>query len=79
MLKLKYDFHKKVAAALWHDYEMVGIDNIKNGSLITTDLRHTRINKTTFAISGTVNFLSDFSNDWEVIYQNNYQGKFSGK
>lgn len=47
------------------EYELAGFDNM-DGSLLKTDLKSKRYDKTSFGISGTVEIKIDFSNDYEV-------------
>lgn len=52
------------------EYELTGFDNI-DGSLLKTNLKSERYDKTTFGISGTVELFTDFSNDYDVCYDEN--------
>lgn len=63
-----FDFIEKVSA-VWLDLEIVGFDNM-NSSLMSTNLRPSRFNKTTFALIGSIEIVSDFSNDWQVLIYN---------
>lgn len=47
------------------EYELAGFDNMES-SLLKTDLKSKRYDKSSFGISGTVQILLDFSNDYEV-------------
>lgn len=49
----------------WMEYEVAAFEN-SEGGLFKTELKSKRLNKTTFGISGYVEILEDFSNDWEV-------------
>lgn len=50
------------------EYEIAGFDNAE-GTLFRSNLKSKRYDKTTFGISGTVEVVEDFSNDWEVYFE----------
>ncbi|XP_037027399.1 uncharacterized protein LOC119068086 [Bradysia coprophila] len=55
----------KIAGGVWMEYEIAGFDNM-DGSLLKTDLKSKRYDKTSFGISGTVHIVNDFCDDFEI-------------
>lgn len=56
---------KKVALTKWTEFELVGFDNI-NGTLLRSFMKFKRIDTATYGISGRLEVVNDFSNDWQV-------------